>query len=174
MEREKATNRSAGAIDRRLRAPRIDRQELAAIFLGGFIGALARAALEQSVPAHADRWPWATFAVNMLAALLLGYFITRLQERLPPTRYRRSLLGTGLCGALSTFSTVMVELLHMIDGGTLDTRGGLRGDEPARRPRAPSSSRPSSSGVRGSRHELPGAVAGGRRCSAGSARWRAS
>ena len=30
--------------------------------------------------------------------------------------YRRSFIGTGVCGALSTFSTMMVELLRMIDG----------------------------------------------------------
>jgi fluoride exporter len=97
-------------------APHLDRQELAAIFAGGFIGAIARAGLEQVLMVRADEWPWATFAVNISAALLLGYFITRLQERLPPSTYRRSFLGTGLCGALSTFSTMMVELLRMIDG----------------------------------------------------------
>jgi CrcB protein len=95
---------------------RADRQELAAIFAGGFIGSVARAALAQSLVARAGQWPWATFAVNMLGAALLGYFITRLQERLPPSLYRRAFLGTGLCGALTTFSTVMVELTQMIEG----------------------------------------------------------
>lgn len=102
----------------------IDRQELAAIFAGGFIGAIGRAALEQGLAVRPDRWPWATFAVNMLAALALGYFITRLQERLPPYTYRRSFLGTGICGALSTFSTMMVELLKMIDAGDWELAGG--------------------------------------------------
>jgi fluoride exporter len=97
-------------------APHLDRQELAAIFAGGFLGAIARAGLAQSLAVGADEWPWATFAVNILAALLLGYFVTSLQERLPPSTYRRSFLGTGVCGALSTFSTMMVELLKMIDG----------------------------------------------------------
>jgi fluoride exporter len=96
---------------------RLDRQELTAIFAGGFIGAVGRAALAQSLSVRAGEWPWATFAVNMLAALALGYFVTRLQERLPPHTHRRSFLGTGVCGALSTFSTMMVELLKMIDGG---------------------------------------------------------
>jgi CrcB protein len=96
---------------------RLDRQELAAIFAGGFLGAITRAALAQSFAERADQWPWATFAVNMLGAALLGYFITRLQERLPPSLYRRAFLGTGVCGALTTFSTVMVELVAMLEGG---------------------------------------------------------
>jgi CrcB protein len=95
----------------------VDRRELAAIFAGGFIGALARAALAQWLAVAPGSWPWATFAVNIAAALALGYFLTRLQERLPPYAYRRSFLGTGVCGALSTFSTMMLELLRMIDVG---------------------------------------------------------
>jgi len=63
----------------------------------------------------APSWPWVTFAVNVVGAFLLGYFITRLQERLPLSTYRRPLLGTGFCGALTTFSTMQVELLRMLD-----------------------------------------------------------
>jgi fluoride exporter len=94
-----------------------DRQELAAIFAGGFLGALARAALAQSLATGPDQWPWATFIVNILGAALLGYFATRLQERLPPSLYRRAFLATGVCGALTTFSTVMVELAKMLEDG---------------------------------------------------------
>ena len=99
--------------------PRIDGRELAAIYAGGVLGALGRVGLAQAAPHGAGSWPWATFAANMVGALLLGYFVTRLQERLPPSSYRRPLLGTGLCGALTTFATLQLELFSMIDTGHL-------------------------------------------------------
>jgi CrcB protein len=92
-----------------------DSRELAAIFAGGIVGALTRVALLQAFPTSPGEWPWATFAVNVAGAALLGYFVTRLQERLPLSAYRRPFLGTGFCGALTTFSTMQVELLDMID-----------------------------------------------------------
>jgi CrcB protein len=92
-------------------------RELAAIFAGGAVGALARAGLGKALPAGSADWPWATFAVNVVGAFLLGYFVTRLQERLPLSAYRRPFLGTGLCGALTTFSTMQVEALKMADAG---------------------------------------------------------
>ncbi|MBV8955536.1 MAG: fluoride efflux transporter CrcB [Solirubrobacterales bacterium] len=94
---------------------RFDRRELGAIFLGGFVGAVGRAELVEAWPPRPGHWPWATFVVNVVGACLLGYFTTRLQERLPVSAYRRPLLGTGLCGALTTFSTMQVELLQMLD-----------------------------------------------------------
>jgi CrcB protein len=98
----------------RLVLPRADRRTIAAIFAGGAIGTLARAALAEAFPHAATAWPWPTFAVNIVAAFLLGYFVTRLQERLPLSSYRRPLLGTGVCGGLSTFSTMEVEILKML------------------------------------------------------------
>jgi CrcB protein len=92
-----------------------DGRELAAVFVGGALGTLARAALETLAAPDPGRWPWPTFIVNILGAFLLGYFITRLLERLPVSSYRRPLLGTGVCGGLTTFSTMQVEIVKMLE-----------------------------------------------------------
>jgi fluoride exporter len=96
---------------------RVDRRELAAIFAGGFLGAVLRAELGEALPHAAGTWPWSTFAVNVAGAALLGYLVTRLQERLPLSAYRRPFLGTGVCGALTTFSAMQLETLEMLDRG---------------------------------------------------------
>ena len=95
--------------------PQTDRAELAAIFAGGFLGAVLRYGLSEGLPADPGAWPWATFVANVAGAGLLGYFATRLQERLALSAYRRPFLATGFCGALTTFSTLQLELLRMLD-----------------------------------------------------------
>jgi len=97
----------------RNRPPHPDVRELAAIFAGGMLGALARVALAQGFPHARGAWPWATFSVNLAGALVLGWAVTRL----PPASYRRPFLGIGVCGALTTFATLQLELLHMLDDG---------------------------------------------------------
>lgn len=92
-----------------------DGRELLAVFVGGALGTLARATLETLVAPEHGHWPWATFSVNIIGAFLLGYFTTRLLERLPVSSYSRPLLGTGLCGGLTTFSTMQVEVVRMLE-----------------------------------------------------------
>lgn len=93
----------------------IDRRELAAIFVGGAIGAAARVWIGRHLAAGAGDWPWATFTINVTGSFALAYFATRLQERLPQSSYLRPLLATGFCGAYTTFSTMQVELLALVE-----------------------------------------------------------
>ncbi|MGE2720319.1 fluoride efflux transporter CrcB [Mycolicibacterium celeriflavum] len=88
-----------------------DHRELLAVFVGGALGTLGRAAVETILAPEPGHWPWPTFAVNIVGAFILGYVATRL----PDDSYRRPLLGTGLCGGLTTFSTMQVEILRMIE-----------------------------------------------------------
>jgi CrcB protein len=94
---------------------------MAAVAVGGCVGALVRVGAVLALPHPAAAWPWSTFAVNVAGAFLLGYGATRLDERLPLSAYRRPLLATGVCGALTTFSTLQVELVRMLEAG----RGAL-------------------------------------------------
>lgn len=89
------------------------------MFAGGALGTLARAGVAELAAADPGRWPWPTFAVNVVGAFVLGYVTTRLLERLPVSSYRRPLLGTGLCGGLTTFSTMQVETVRMLEHGHL-------------------------------------------------------
>ena len=101
-----------------MRPLRFEARRLAAIYLGGTIGALARVALAQIAPHGVGVWPWATFAVNMVGALLLGYFVASLRDH-PEESVAHPFLTTGICGTLTTFSTMQLELFQMVDGGHL-------------------------------------------------------
>jgi CrcB protein len=93
-----------------------DYRALAAVFAGGVVGTLARGAVIGVMPApDPAQWPWSTFTANLIGAFLIGNFTTRLLERLPVSSYRRPFLGTGVCGGLTTFSTLEVETLGMIE-----------------------------------------------------------
>jgi CrcB protein len=90
-----------------------DPRLLVAVFAGGVVGALVRAGLTQAFPASKGAFPWTVLAINVAGAMLLAYMSTRLQERLPPSTYRRPLVGTGFCGALTTFSTMQVQAVRL-------------------------------------------------------------
>ena len=96
---------------------RFDGRELAAIFAGGFVGAIARAEVNTALANGGSRWPWATFLVNIAGAFLLGAFARRFYPRPGVSQYALALLGAGFCGALTTFSTMQLELLRMLDVG---------------------------------------------------------
>jgi CrcB protein len=73
--------------------------------------------LDEGLPSTGGGWPWATFTANLGGTALLAYFATRLQERLPPSTYRRPFVGTGVCGALTTFSTLQIEAIRLVRQG---------------------------------------------------------
>jgi CrcB protein len=98
---------------------RVEQARLIAMMTGGAAGTLARAGVAEALPHRAAEWPWATFVVNLIGALILGWLLTRLAERTAPSRYWRFLAGTGFCGALTTFSTFQIETFNFVRSGHL-------------------------------------------------------
>jgi len=113
-----------GALGHSTGRPRIERLEVVAVATGGAVGALTRVGLSQAFPTVTGNWPWATFAVNMAGALLLGCLLAWLRRRDQASIPLYRLLGTGFCGTATTFSTVQVELLKMLDQGRYGLAGG--------------------------------------------------
>lgn len=83
-------------------------QNLLAVALGGAVGTAARTAVGALVPA-AGGVPWATLIVNLTGSLLLGVVVGGARVSPRWERYRL-LVGTGIAGAYTTFSTFAVEV----------------------------------------------------------------
>jgi CrcB protein len=87
---------------------------LLAIAIGGALGAPARYEIAQLIHVPKDGFPWATFWTNISGAFVLGFFLTLVVERFPPSRYPRPFFAVGFLGAYTTFSTMAVETVTLI------------------------------------------------------------
>ncbi|MBO9532463.1 MAG: fluoride efflux transporter CrcB [Solirubrobacteraceae bacterium] len=93
--------------------PPLDPRLALAVVIGGALGTLLRTELATHWAHDPAAWPWATFVVNLAGAAVLGWVVVRTAGR----PHRHGLLGTGLCGGLTTFSTFQLEVLQMLDAG---------------------------------------------------------
>ncbi len=88
-----------------------------AIAAGGALGTLARLGLAEALPAPGAAWHWSTLLANVVGAAALGVVLVRLPNPASGPSRLRAFLATGVCGGLTTFSTMQRELLTMIDHG---------------------------------------------------------
>jgi CrcB protein len=86
-------------------APRL----IAAVAVGGAVGALARYGLGDAFPTTTGSFPATTLAINVTGAFLLALLVGVIAQRSGPDPVWRSLLGTGLLGGYTTFSTFAVD-----------------------------------------------------------------
>ncbi|WP_137989246.1 fluoride efflux transporter CrcB [Streptomyces vilmorinianum] len=82
------------------------------VLAGAAVGAPLRYLTDRAVQSRHDSvFPWGTFTVNVIGSFVLGLLtgVSSAQAFL--------LLGTGLCGALTTYSTFSYETLKLYEGG---------------------------------------------------------
>ena len=84
------------------------------MYIGGFVGALARYGIVEAFGSYGGKWPWPTFIANVVGCAILGYVIAHRAHR-GSSDIRLALLGSGFCGALTTFSTFQLELYRLVD-----------------------------------------------------------
>lgn len=91
-----------------------------AVFGGGFLGGLARAAC--------NYWwggPFATLVVNLSGAFLLGYWTTRWLRQGKAGDWLNLAVGTGIIGAWTTFSTMTTTTVTLLTQQPLQGLGYL-------------------------------------------------
>lgn len=79
------------------------------VALGAAAGAPLRYLVDRAIQARHDTvFPWGTLTVNVTGSLVLGFLLG-----LPAGPAVTAVLGTGFCGALTTYSTLSYETLRL-------------------------------------------------------------
>lgn len=90
------------------------RRTLPVISSGGALGAAARYGIELALPPAPGGFPWTTFAINASGCLLIGVLMVLVSEIWPHRPLIRPLLGVGVLGGFTTFSTYIVEIQRLV------------------------------------------------------------
>ncbi len=89
------------------------------VLIGGALGAPVRYVVDLMVQSRHDSvLPWGTFAVNAAGSLVLGATAGGVAAAGGP-HWLLTLVGTGFCGALTTFSTFSFETVRLAEEGAL-------------------------------------------------------
>jgi CrcB protein len=87
------------------------------LMVAGAVGACCRYLVDRSVEARTRGvFPWGVLVINVSGSLVLG-FLTGLALYHGLTTTPRVLLGTGFCGAYTTFSTFTFDTVHLLEEG---------------------------------------------------------
>jgi fluoride exporter len=85
------------------------------VLVGGAVGAPSRYLVDRWVQTwHRSAYPWGTFAVNVMGCLVLGLVAGAVDAAEGPA-WLLTLVGTGFCGALTTFSTFSFETVRLVE-----------------------------------------------------------
>ena len=86
------------------------------IFLAAMLGGLVRYFLSSQLPASPD-FPWGTLLVNYLGIFCLVYLVKGYLVYKGSSKGLVLAFGTGFCGGLTTFSSLMLDAVKLLDTG---------------------------------------------------------
>jgi CrcB protein len=92
---------------------------LAVVSAGGALGSLGRWGVSRALPHAEGQVAWATSVENLSGALLLGLLMALILGGGTPNRYLRPVLGVGVLGGYTTFSTYMLDTRSLLVAGHL-------------------------------------------------------
>jgi CrcB protein len=98
-------------------SPAADVRTLAAIAGGGVIGSVCRYEVGLWWPTDAQSFPWTTLAINLVGSALLSVLIVLVTDVWTGRLLLRPLLGTGVIGGFTTYSTFSVDTERLLSGG---------------------------------------------------------
>ncbi|GAA1907570.1 fluoride efflux transporter FluC [Williamsia serinedens] len=102
-------------------------EALLLVLVGGAVGTASRYGVELLLPHRGVGWPTGTFVINLVGAALLGALLESLTRLGPDSGWRRRarvLVGTGGCGAFTTYSTLALETSLLARDGATATAAG--------------------------------------------------
>jgi CrcB protein len=99
--------------------PRGQAAAVAAVAVGGALGALARWGIGLAWPTPHAGFPAATLVINVVGCLLMGVLVVHVAEVREAHPLVRPFLGVGVLGGFTTFSTFAVDAQQLLAGGRL-------------------------------------------------------
>jgi fluoride exporter len=85
------------------------------VFVGGGLGSTLRFWISQKY--NQELWPIGTFIANIMACIILGFAIQKIQAH--DNHWIKWMIVSGFCGGLSTFSSLIFEMFQYINHGKL-------------------------------------------------------
>mgnify|MGYP000962989660 FL=1 len=86
------------------------------IFLAGMLGGIVRFQISKWLPSSPD-FPWGTLLVNYLGIFCLVYLVKGYLVYKGSSKGLILALGTGFCGGLTTFSSLLLDAVKLLDTG---------------------------------------------------------
>ena len=86
------------------------------IFLAGMLGGIVRFQISRWLPSSPD-FPWGTLVVNYLGIFFLVYLVKGYLVSKGTSKGVILALGTGFCGGLTTFSSLLLDAVKLLDTG---------------------------------------------------------